>query len=160
MTLDPTAGPENPSPSPPFQEGDAPAQESPSEVFSEATSQFAELGEYLSSYVKTQVDRAKLTARELAWWVALACLALALATGVLVTGVAFFFYGFAQRFNQLFGGRVWGGFMTTGGGLLLILILALSVERSAQKRRALKKRMRQYEEQLKQQSKAFGHNPL
>src|SRR4029450_10570319 len=119
MTLDPTAGPENPSPSPPFQEGDAPAQESPSDVFSEATSQFAELGEYLSSYVKTQVDRAKLTARDVAWWIAVACLALLLAVGVLSTAIAFLFYGVAQGLTQLFGGRIWAGYMATGGGLLL-----------------------------------------
>src|SRR4029434_2376540 len=122
MPVEPTAEQENTSPAPPFSEGAPPAQESPSEIFSEAASKFAELGEYLSSYVKTQVDRAKLTARDVAWWIAVACLALLLAVGVLSTAIAFLFYGVAQGLTQLFGGRIWAGYMATGGGLLLLLI--------------------------------------
>src|SRR4030095_16214991 len=135
-------------------------KESPSEILSEATLKFAEVGEYLASYVKNQIDRAKLTARDLVGWIVLTCLAVLLAGSVLLTAVAFLFYGVALGLTQIFGGRDWAGYLTTGGGLLLILALTLKLERRAQKRKALKKRVKEYEKQLKRQTETFGHNAL
>ena len=135
-------------------------EESPSEIASEAILRFAELGEYLSSYIRSQIDRAKLSLRDLIWWALLVVLLTILAAGILVTAVVFFFYGAAEGLTFVFGGRVWAGYLTTGGGVLLILTFGLKWGRSLSRRKAFKKRARDYEEELKRQSQAFGHNAL
>lgn len=160
MSVEPPDAPEPTNSSTEAADEPPPSEASPSELLSEASLKFSEAGEYLASYLRSQVDRAKLTARDWVAWIILAFLALFLVASVLVTAVVFLLYGAAQGLTQVFGGRIWAGYLTTGGGLLLILSLGLKWERSLSKKRALKKRLKEYEEQLRHQTRDYGHNAL
>ncbi|MDX1386733.1 MAG: hypothetical protein R3257_04025 [bacterium] len=118
----------------------------------------AELGAYLTSYLEAQRDRIKLGLRDAIWGLGLLPLLLLFVSGVVLTGIVFFLYGAAEGLGKLLEGQEWLGYLVLGGGLILITGLTVLYTFTLQRKRSLKKQMKQYERELAEQRKQFGYD--
>ena len=132
--------------------------QTPSEGLGEISHQMAELGAYLTSYLEAQRDRIKLGLRDAIWGLGLLPLLLLFVSGVVLTGIVFFLYGAAEGLGKLLEGQEWLGYLVLGGGLILITGLTVLYTFTLQRKRSLKKQMKQYERELAEQRKQFGYD--
>src|SRR5262245_41147105 len=116
-------------PAPPEAPADAPPDiaEDGTKILAQVAQQFAEIGEYLSCYLNTQLDRAKLTVRELILKFFLGLIGLSLVLGVLGVSVVFVFYGTALGLGKVLGDRAWLGFLVMGASVLTVSALSLKI---------------------------------
>lgn len=122
------------------------------------SNQIAELGAYLTSYLEAQRDRIKLGLRDALWGLGLLPLLLLFVSGVVLTGIVFFLYGAALGLGKVLEGHEWLGFLVLGGGLILVTGMVLLYLFSQQRRRSLRRQIKQYERELAQQREEFGHD--
>jgi hypothetical protein len=97
-------------------------QAAPADALREAIGQFSELRDYVAFYVRTRIDRLKLSLRDLLFFAAISLTALLLGAALCVTAVVIFCRGIAEGLTELFGGRAWLGDLVTGLLLLGLII--------------------------------------
>lgn len=95
------------------------------DALAEALRHIAEAREYLIHLAAAEIDRFKLRLRRAAIWAVIGLTALVLLLAILVASAGLLLFGVAQLIGQWLGGRLWLGLMITGGGILLIGILAI-----------------------------------
>jgi hypothetical protein len=94
----------------------------PSAALREAFEQFAEVRDYLLFYLRTRIDRLKLSVRNLFCVAAVAIVVLLLGAALLVTAVVLLCRGIAEGLTVLFDGRAWLGDVVTAVVLLVAVV--------------------------------------
>jgi hypothetical protein len=119
-----------------------------------------EMATYLTSYIGTQIDYAKLTTRELFLKVLVGILALLIISSILLISVIFFMVGTANGVGNALGGKLWLGYLSTGSFFLLAIGLSCKLVLRHRKKKSLKMKVKNYERELETESKKLGHNEL
>lgn len=117
-----------------------------------------EIIEYLSCYLRAQLDRSKLGVKELLWKAALGVCAFFVMSGALFLAVGFTLYGLALGLAELLEGRLWLGFLGTGTAFLALSFGLLCLIRARSGKNALKEKVQDYERTLEEQRLRFGHS--
>jgi hypothetical protein len=147
-------------PTDPPTEGPPDGEQTGTQILAEAARQFAEIGEYLSCYLSTQLDRAKLSVRDVVLKIFLWLLGLSLAGGALIVSLAFVFYGTALGLGKAMGDRSWLGFLVTGASVFFVSAFSFKIYQWRIKRKILRMEVLRYETKLEEQRARFGHSAL
>ena len=127
---------------------DAPAPEG---TVREAMARLRELQAYAQHYLAARIDLVKLSVRNAVLWTVLGCIALCIASTVLLTAAVLLVIGLAQAIAALCGGRMWAGNLIVGGFILLATaagaLIAIRAVMSSSRKRTVKR----YERRLQQE---------
>lgn len=127
--------------------GHGPASgEDPKRAFGDIGAQFAELKDYASLLVATQVDRVKASARRAVLFAVAGILGLILLCVTVAAGAIRLFQGVAAGLAELFGGRVWLADLLTGVLLLALVATVIGLALTTWSRAAAKKTRLKYAE--------------
>lgn len=118
----------------------------------------AELSEYLAAFLRAKKDGVALTLRQALKGIILTVLIILGATGALLTGIVFVFYGMAEGLGKAFGGREWLGYLIAGAVPLAVTFLFLKISVVGKGKFKAKKAWKEYESELSAQRARFGHD--
>lgn len=145
-----------------------PGSESPPETAPEASPEppspdhllrtLEEMAEYFSVYVSAKLDKGRLSLKGFVWGIAGGVSAVVIVTGVLLTAVAFIFYGAALGLGEAMGGRMWLGFLSCGLFFLGAAVGLIRFQRARSRRRSLQTMIHKYERTLDEQKSKFGRD--
>jgi len=116
-----------------------------------------ELWEYFQIYLRARWNRNKAAWRDGLIHLGLGLIMALLATAALFTAVVFVFYGGALAIGERLG-HPWAGYLVTGGGFLLFTGLGARWMISSLRKQSLKKKLREYEQTIRQENEKFGTN--
>jgi hypothetical protein len=128
------------------------------EAVRRAQRQLEELVEYARLYVSARSDAVKVRVVRLGLLAVAGFLLLLVAGSVAVTAAVISLLGIAGAIGDALDGRLWAGYLITGGGLLLSLALAVVVTLRAVRRGMQRRMSDKYERRHQQQRERFGHD--
>lgn len=120
--------------------------------------QLEEMLVYGASYVDARIDGLKSSARES--FINLFTEFYSVFFGIMISliAVSFFIYGIAMGIGLAFGGKLWLGFIITGGGIFLGKLFFSKYLIFKTRKKSVKNKIKKYEEELKIQREKFGHD--
>jgi membrane protein implicated in regulation of membrane protease activity len=133
-------------------------ERSPAEALRRLQQQVGELQAYVAHFVSAKVDGITLSIRQVAVWIVLGVVGLTALAGLLVTAIVLLCVGAAAGLALLFGGQLWLGQIVMGGGVLVLLALALFIGVRTWQRGWRQQKVQQYDERQLQQRAAFGRS--
>lgn len=117
-----------------------------------------EIFEYLSCYLEAKVLRGKLGLKQILWKAVLTLCFGLLAAGSLLVALAFIFYGAALALAELFGNRLWLGYLSSGGIFFAVTWIYLQAKRSNWLKASAHRKLKEYEQKLAEQRSKFGRD--
>jgi hypothetical protein len=137
--------------------GDGNGSTSGVDALREAMQRVAELRSYFAYFATAQLDRLKLTVRNMIVLIALGVVALLAAGAVIITAVVLLIGGIAQGIGQWLE-MPWLGNLLTGAAVLLILTAGISFGITRLTRASRLASAKKYEAQKRQQQVNYGHD--
>jgi len=131
---------------------------SPAEALRRVQQQIGELQAYFAHFVSAKVNGLLLSVRQTIIWIVLGVVGLIALAGLLVTALVLLLDGAAVGLALLFGGRLWLGQIVVGGGVLVLLALAMFIGLRVWQNRSRQQRVQQYDERQLQQRTKYGHS--
>lgn len=128
------------------------------EAFRHLYSQLEELGDYARLYASAKKDALTSSVRRLALWAALGIVVASIAVTAVVTATVLAMVGLAQLLGEAFGDRLWAGYLVSGGGLLVALVVGLLLAMKLLDSKFRKQTVQKYERRHQAQRARFGHD--
>lgn len=151
MTLDP------PPPSPPKDplasgrdSPPSPAHEGP-EALQDLGPLLQDLSTNLGVYLRSYVERSKVTLRQAFIGIAVYPIAIFVIAGLILSSLVFLSYGIALGLTDLLGGREWLGFLITGVVLIAATSGALRYFLVTRQKKIFREKVSRYEKQIRQE---------
>lgn len=117
-----------------------------------------ELIDYASYYLSVQADQVRLRIRRAVMAAVLGLLAMIGGTALLVTAIVILLAGIGGGLGELFGGRVWLGYLVTGLAVVILLGLTLLAVTRSVFRISRHRTIEKYAELRQQQRRQYGHD--
>ncbi len=126
--------------------------------FGDAAVRIREIGEYVSYYVATKADAAKLAIRSAILYGALGIVALLGAGTVVVVAVVLMLVGLAKAIGAALGGMEWLGDLIVGVGVLVVIGAGAMIAVKRMTGSSRKQTVDKYESRKRRQRHEFGQD--
>jgi len=131
------------------------SSDSPASAFTEVGKRISEIRDYAAYYVAAQLDRVKLSIRNVFFYIALGILGVVVGGAMAVMAIVLICLGFAGLLSRLFG-HVWLGNLVSGAAILGALIVAAYVGLSYATRTSRERMVNAYEQRKRRQRDDHG----